>query len=362
MASTDDDFHKLEVQSTAAKAVANEILDTLNVRAEEVRSMEVRIESVNQDGEETETVLQSTGPSAGVVSRPMLASVDWGNETPRLISVSVHTEDGEEGEVEEGEVEEGEDLSDRVVEVDSGFRAGTNAHIALTAIAAYIYKRRQAAQETSLDGGDWDWGGEKPGVTARMIYDKVDVSLDFEQLSDSLRYLDDRGFLDRVSGEEKGGINYYHVNDEGWELLNEVGPSDEVEEFPTDELLKSRHRVEKHQFATREIDERGREDPYVDKPVPVGKGTQAHEALTILSRMADEYGEDHWVTAEGVYRFPSDIDWTSENAASAVLSDLFLEHALCERKPDDEKGKQRCLYRINRAGAAELNRLNEADV
>lgn len=366
MTDKDTNHHRLEVESMTARAVASNILSTMDVDPTDVVSFEVQIEA--GDDRENETLINSDGPKAGQLVSPMLQAVDWDDYEPRRIEVNVHTENGT---IEEptGDQEGADDVDAHVVdEVEiAPLTVGTNAHIGLTAAAAYIWK-----ESTGGGGGraeSIDWTPEKPGITVGMIYDTVDVELTRRQLTDAIDYCRDRGLMENVGSDGEGTNNYYHLNQDGWLALRASGASDEVEDFPLDELLAERvspdgSLAEGYTYEDRDRGEFAREEPDVDEPRQISPNTHTHHALTILEWIAEEYGDDHWVSAEGVYEYPADTSWANRTSASTCLSTMFLQHALCERRKEPVKGNGgvRCVYRINKAGRGELNRIGEADI
>lgn len=375
MTTTDSGHHRLEVESLTAKAVANKILSTLEVDPSEVTRFDITIES-DGGNDETETVIRSSGPRAGQIVSPMLKNVDWNQNVPHRIVVDVVTTEGNDNDGDDEEGEDEEDDSGGVAEIDkeevvseddpSSMTPGTNLHAALTALAAYIHQSPGRSGYGSSDG-DGESSGP-PAVTVGTILEVVDVDLSMQQLSDALRGCVDRGLVDNVAEDGPGIPNRYHLNTDGWLMLRAAGPSERVEEFPFDELLDERvgdttETVKTPESFTYTADrgEYAREEPDVDEPVPVAENTRPHQGLTVLAAMAEEYGDDHWVSAEGVYKFPVGPDWPNQTSASKSLSELFLKHALCERVKNTDTGAIRCLYRINEAGFRELRRIGDAE-
>jgi len=232
-------------------------------------------------------------------------------------------------------------------------------------MAAYIWKKSSKSVDPDGHGyTELEWTNEKPGISVAMIVENVEIELNREQLSDALDYCRKRGLVENVGDGGRGSTNYYHLRPEGWMALRASGRSEMVEEFPLDEMLESRLGGPSEGFTQENIErgEYGREEPDVDEPQPVKPGTRPHQALTVLKELAEEYGDDHYVSAEGVYKFPERIEWPNQTAASRALSGLFLDHAMCERVRESGGGRMRCLYRINEVGYRELNRIGEAEV
>lgn len=364
MTTTEAGHHRLEVESLTAKAVANKILSTMDVDPDEVVRFEVTIESQDERGE-TQTVIESSGPAAGRIVSPMLKHTDWDSEEPRKINVHVVTSEADPGNVEpeEESVDDEDEAEDEEDEDTYTVSVGTNAHAAITAMAAYIWSHRQKTEQG--DGESRSWPSGKPGITVAMIYDNVEMELSREQLKDALAHCMKRDLVENVGEGGRGSVNYYHLNQNGWSSLRATGVSDDVEDFPLEELLGGGRQGATAGFTidSRDRGEFGRDEPDVDEPVPVNAGTHKHHALTILKRIVEKYGEDKWVPPEAVYRYPGKTDFANKTSASACLSTLFLQHALVERRKTTRKnGGVQCEYRLNKVGRGELNRLGDADI
>lgn len=380
---------ELTLTGSLVRNTANSLLMSLGVDAGEVT--EFRAEIKTENGDETVTTIESDGPHAGLMVKNMIGSVDWDENPPKQVDVSLVTGNGNstsEPSLEEPvrstvPTNDDEDsTTDEAPDVyengDTRLSAGTNMHIALTAFACYYSKQGAPkikvndAIEGFDDDGDDNGTEREVGVTIAEILEVVDVDLSSSQMTKAFYRLRDH---DLVRVIDPHGDSYrYSITDLGWDALATIGPSAEVEEFEFDkEALQDRDfgregargERERDGYGTADRGEHGREEPDVEAPKPVKKGTRKHEVLTMLDAMADEYGKDHWVSIEGLYDTDMFVhDFPTKTALSTAASELFLQHAQCERKKATTKhgGGVRCLYRISDSGRAELNRIGRADV
>ncbi len=387
---------QLKVGGPNAQNVANSILSAMGVDPRDVVEIEAEVTTVN-DGE-TITSLTSDGLGAGHIARAMLNGVDWDEHRPVEVEVSLVTQHSDADDADEPEPEsepepepsapdelayrgdENEDDTNPEFTEENlpdELTPNTPPHLALTAVAAYYTKI------VSSGGGKGDGTGDSEedyesgvrGVSARQLARSLDIPVDYNTFAQALaEAASDHAVLDQNVADRNDGATdaYYQVNDIGRAFLNANGPHADLEEMdislaiedegPThegrelsyEELLTIREAATgttktRTNSGTREL---YIEEPRVDEPQSVSRDTRYHEVLWTLAQWHAENGGETWAPITELYEF-TPFDFPSQGAFGAPTSEVFLDHALIERR---QVGR-RAECRLNEAGWDEVERL-----